>query len=324
MVPSPLPVEAAETLPGRPPLLCIVGPTASGKSALALTLAERWGAEIISLDASQVYQGMDIGTAKVSVEEQARVKHHLLDCVAPDESFTAADFCARAGPLIERLYEGGQRVILCGGTGFYLNALLYGLWDAPPADPTISAELGARRAREGAAALHRELAELDPESAARLHPNDGYRIERALGFFLTHQRSISAARASHQRRSRYPHLILGLDPPREVLNARIEQRVHEMIRAGLFEEVEGLQRSGYQASLKSMGAIGYRLALSHLEGAISQADFVEQTAAATRQYARRQRRYFNRQLSTHWLAPPVDDALLKESLISLWGLDGAP
>ena len=285
-------------------LVCVVGPTASGKSDLAVEVALRHHAEVISVDASQVYRGFDIGTGKISEEERQGVPHHLIDCNDPDERFDAGMFVERTDQLINEIWARGRRVVLCGGTGLYLKALIQGLCEAPTVQETIELELENRLEIEGSERLHAELALVDPKAAERIMPRDKQRITRALGVFLSHGIALSELQAQHQFASeRYQALIIGLDPDRQRLNERIALRVKQMWASGFIEEVKGLRDRGYQSVLRSMGAIGYRLALAALEGELSPAEAEEKMIFATRQYARRQRRYFDRQLPTTWIAP---------------------
>ena len=285
-------------------LLCLVGPTASGKSDLAVEVARRSNAEVISVDASQVYRGFDIGTGKISEEEMRGVPHHLIDCVDPDERFDAGVFVERVDQLINEIDGRGRKIVLCGGTGLYFKALIQGLCEAPTVHKSIESRIEERLRAEGVEALHSELAIVDPTAAEKIMPRDKQRIGRALGVFLSHGVPLSDLQAQHQfSAERYQALILGLDPPREVLNERIAQRVKMMWEGGFLDEVQHLQRHGFQSALRSMGAIGYRLALSALEGEITRTEAQEKMLYATRQYARRQRRYFDRQLPTVWIEP---------------------
>ena len=294
------------------PLLCIVGPTASGKSDLAVELALVYQAEIISLDASQVYKGFDIGTGKITKEEMRGVPHHLIDCVEPDERFDAGVFVQRTDELIKEIHARSKRVIICGGTGLYLKALLQGLCEAPSVHSEIEAQLEARLNQGEVEILHAELAKVDPQAAAKLMPRDRQRISRALGVYLSHGVVLSELQAQHQfAEERYPALIIGLDPPRERLNERIARRVQQMWTLGFLDEVKMLNAAGYQSALRSMGAIGYRLALAALEGEMTIAEAQEKMLYATRQYARRQRRYFDKQLPTQWVHPPSDEDQVK-------------
>ena len=281
-----------------------MGPTASGKSDLAVKVALQHQAEIISLDASQVYRGLDIGTGKITTAEMQGVPHHLIDCVAPDEHFDAGVFRERADHLIEDIHARDKRVIICGGTGLYLKALLQGLCAAPSVDQDIEAKLEERIAQGEVEILHTELAQVDPKAAARIMPRDKQRISRALGVYLSHGTILSELQAQHQfAEERYTALILGLDPPRELLNARIEERIELMWSQGFLEEVKSLKEAGYESALQSMGAIGYRFALQVLDEELSISGAQEKMLYATRQYARRQRRFFDKQLPTQWMIP---------------------
>lgn len=307
-------------------LLCVVGPTASGKSDLAIELALKYQAEIISLDASQVYRGFDIGTGKVTPEEMKGVPHHLIDCVEPDERFDAGVFVQKADQLIHEIQARSNKVIICGGTGLYLKALLQGLCEAPSVLPEIEAKLEARLDQGEAEILHTELAQVDPKAAAKIMPQDRQRISRALGVYLSHGIVLSELQAQHQfAEKRYPALILGLDPARERLNERIARRVKLMWDLGFLDEVKRLNDAGHQSALRSMGAIGYRLALSALEGEMTVAEAQEKMLYATRQYARRQRRYFNKQLPTQWIQPLAGEDKIKLEqvlpLVDAWWLE---
>lgn len=287
-------------------LLCIVGPTASGKSDLAVEVALRWDAEVISLDSSQIYRGFDIGTGKVTEAERRGVPHHLLSFVDPTERFNAGVYIQRADEVISDLQKRGKRVVLCGGTGLYLQLLLRGICAAPQVSAEIEASLEARLEREGVEALHAELDKVDPHLAQKLEMRDRQRILRALGVYLSVGRPLSALQEEHRfADERYPALILGLDPPRALLNERIARRVDAMWEAGFLEEVRGLRDAGYTHLLRSMGAIGYRLALATLEGELTETEAREKMLFATRQYAKRQRRFFNSQLETQWIEPPT-------------------
>jgi 3-phosphoshikimate 1-carboxyvinyltransferase len=301
-------------------LLCIVGPTASGKSALAVRLARRWDAEVISVDASQVYRGLNIGTAKITTAEMDGVTHHLIDCVSPDERFDVATFCERAEAVIASCRARGVKVILCGGTGLYFKALIYGLCQAPPISEAVRADLRDRIKRGEVESMYAELKSVDPLAASRIKSRDKQRIERALGVYLTTGTPLSEAQSEHGfEEARYETLILGVDPPRDLLNTRIAQRVEEMFTAGLELEVRDLQDRGYSEQLQSMSAIGYRLTSSLIEGELTQAEAQQRIIFATRQYARRQRRYFDRQLPTEWLSFPLDTDEVDRRVEALWG-----
>ncbi|WP_172965878.1 tRNA (adenosine(37)-N6)-dimethylallyltransferase MiaA [Achromobacter xylosoxidans] len=277
-----------------PPLvICLAGPTAAGKSASTLALAERWPLEIVNVDSATIYRGMDIGTAKPSPAEQAQVPQHLLDIRDPAQSYSAAEFRADALRLIDEIRARGRIPLLAGGTMMYYKALRDGLDDLPQADPALRAELEARAARDGWPALHAELARLDPVTAARLAPNDSQRIQRALEICRLSGQPMSALlgrqrAAAGDDDNRY--LTISLEPSeRAALHARIEQRFDAMLANGLLEEVRGLHaRADLHPGLPSVRCVGYRQMWAHLDGEISLEEAREQGIAATRQLAKRQ------------------------------------
>ena len=274
-------------------LLC--GPTASGKSDWALALAERWPVEIISVDSTQVYRGFDIGSAKPDKALRERVPHHLLDLRDPQETYSAGEFVADALAAIAAVRGRGALPVLVGGTMLYFNALVRGLARLPQADPKIRAAIDARAAMLGWPALHTELQGIDPEAAARIHPNDPQRIQRALELFELSGRTISA----WQRDTRPEHGLRwsrwALVPAdRAALHARIAARYAQMLDAGLLTEVQRLLAlPGLEARSPSMRAVGYRQLAAHLAGQCSLDAAVEQAVAATRQLAKRQLTWIN-------------------------------
>ncbi|WYX22494.1 tRNA (adenosine(37)-N6)-dimethylallyltransferase MiaA [Achromobacter xylosoxidans] len=274
-------------------VICLAGPTAAGKSASTLALAERWPLEIVNVDSATIYRGMDIGTAKPSPAEQAQVPQHLLDIRDPAQSYSAAEFRADALRLIDEIRARGRIPLLAGGTMMYYKALRDGLDDLPQADPSLRAELEARAARDGWPALHAELARLDPVTAARLAPNDSQRIQRALEICQLSGQPMSALlgrqrAATGDDDNRY--LTISLEPSeRAALHARIEQRFDAMLANGLLEEVRGLHaRADLHPGLPSVRCVGYRQMWAHLDGEISLEEAREQGIAATRQLAKRQ------------------------------------
>ncbi|WP_054501835.1 tRNA (adenosine(37)-N6)-dimethylallyltransferase MiaA [Achromobacter dolens] len=277
-----------------PPLvICLAGPTAAGKSASTLALAERWPLEIINVDSATIYRGMDIGTAKPSPTEQAQVPQHLLDIRDPAQSYSAAEFRADALRLIDAIRARGRIPLLAGGTMMYYKALRDGLDDLPQADPALRAELEARAARDGWPALHAELARLDPVTAARLAPNDSQRIQRALEICRLSGQPMSALLGRQRAAAAgddHRYLTISLEPSaRAALHARIEQRFDAMLASGLLEEVRGLHaRADLHPGLPSVRCVGYRQMWAHLDGEISLEEAREQGIAATRQLAKRQ------------------------------------
>nr|HEX4319189.1 tRNA (adenosine(37)-N6)-dimethylallyltransferase MiaA [Kofleriaceae bacterium] len=310
----------APTAP-RPKLLVVVGPTGAGKTRLAIALAARVSGEIVSADSQQVYVGMDIGTGKASAEERARVPHHLLDVVRPDEDMTAARFVDLADAAIARLAASATPIIIAGGTGLYVRALLLGLFDGPPASPELRAEL----ARRPPADLHAELVRIDPPSAAKIDPNDAKRIVRALEVFHLTGEPISVHQARHDHRAatpRYEARFVGLAPPRDALYAGIDRRVDSMIEAGLEAEVAALRAAGYTPPLRSQQAIGYSefhdLAANIIDrGVVDRARAIELIKRNSRHYARRQLSWYRNDATITWHPSPdaVDLADLAAFLV---------
>jgi tRNA dimethylallyltransferase len=269
----------------------LLGPTASGKTAVALALAERIPAEVVSVDSAQVYRGMDIGTAKPDRATLARVPHHLVDIVDPTEAYSAGRFRADAERAIAAIDARGRLPIVAGGTMLYFRALMGGLAELPAAQPALRAEIEERAARLGWPRLHAELARLDPASAARIEPTDGQRIQRALEVHRHTGRPLSEHHASAA--AAIPDvdaLAIALEPSeRAVLHARIAERFRAMLAAGLVEELEGLRaRFALEAGMPSMRTVGYRQAWDTLEGAAPRATLEARGIAATRQLAKRQ------------------------------------
>lgn len=277
-------------MPSHPPAIVLMGPTASGKTALAVSLVERFPLEIISVDSALVYRGMDIGTAKPAAATLARAPHHLLDIRDPTEAYSAAAFCDDARRLMADIVARGRVPLLVGGTMLYFRALLQGLDDLPRADAALRKQLEAEAAKRGWPALHAELAGIDPETAARLAPNDSQRIARALEIFRLTGTPMSALLDRAQSELPYRVLQLALIPSdRAVLHQRIADRFDAMLADGLVDEVKALRRRyALKPDLPSMRAVGYRQAWACLEGEIDLREFREQGIAATRQLAKRQ------------------------------------
>jgi tRNA dimethylallyltransferase len=284
-------------------VVVVVGPTASGKSELAMRVAAAAGAEIVSADSQQVYRGMDIGTNKPTAAERARVPHHLIDVLDPDEQMTAARWAERADEAIAGAAARGHGAVVCGGTGLYVRALLYGLFDGPPADAALRARL------EAEPELHAKLAAVDPVAAARLDPNDRVRLIRALEVFELTGEPISAHQQRHSVKTappRYQARVIGLAPPRPELGARIDARVDQMIAAGLEQEVRALLDRGYAPTLRSLGAIGYREMCAYVLGKLTRDEAIAKMKSATRRYARRQLGWFRAEPGVMWYASATD------------------
>ena len=276
--------------PSHPPAIFLMGPTASGKTALAVSLLERFPLEIISVDSALVYRGMDIGSAKPDAATLARAPHHLLDIRDPTEAYSAAAFCDDAKRLMADIVVRGRVPLLVGGTMLYFRALLQGLDDLPRADPALRKKLEAEAAARGWPALHAELAQVDPVTAARLAPNDSQRIGRALEIFWLTGTPMAALLDRAQTELPYRVLQLALIPSdRAVLHQRIAARFDAMLAEGLIDEVERLRRDYVlNPDLPAMRAVGYRQAWAYLDGHIDLKALREQGIAATRQLAKRQ------------------------------------
>jgi tRNA dimethylallyltransferase len=287
------------------PLVVVVGPTAAGKSDLAVEIAAALDAEVISADSVQVYRGFDIGTGKLSTAEMQGVPHHLMDVVDPDEPFSAAHFVELADEAAAGIAARGRRVVVAGGTGLYVRALVRGLFQAPPASEEIRRRHREEAADLGVPALHRRLAAEDPEAADRIHENDLVRISRALEVLEQTGRTISDLQREHRELPpRYPAaLMLGLAPDRPTLRDRIERRVHAMMEAGWLEETRALMARGY-GEARPMGSLGYRQLSAHLRGELDLAEAVRQTVRDTRRFARRQLTWFKEEPGISWIQRP--------------------
>ncbi|MDH4331534.1 MAG: tRNA (adenosine(37)-N6)-dimethylallyltransferase MiaA [Desulfobulbaceae bacterium] len=295
--------SAIET-PLPEPVLVLIGPTAVGKTALSLALAERFSCEIVGLDSMQIYRYMDIGTAKATVEERARVPHHLLDVVDPDEEYHVARYVADATEACRRIIARGNRPLLVGGTGLYLKGLLEGLFEIPSVPEAVRAGLNQRLAEEGRAVLFAELSGCDPETAGRIHPNDTHRLLRALEIF----QATGKAWSEHLREQKVQPALgnvlqLGLRCERDLLYERINLRVEQMVSEGVLAEVEKLLAMGYDPGLKSMQSIGYRHMLQFLQGEWDWEETLFLLARDTRRYAKRQMTWFGNDPDIRWFAP---------------------
>jgi tRNA dimethylallyltransferase len=288
----------------RPRLVVLSGPTGSGKSGLAIELASLFGAEILSADSMQVYRGMDIGTAKLPVSERKGIPHHLIDIVDPDQEFNAALFCSRALPIIEASHREGIPIIVVGGTGLYVKALLGGLFECPPSQRELRQDLWRECGRRGSGYLYEQLCRVDSRAAERIHPMDAMRIIRALEVVSVTGRTFSELTEEHgfsERRFSILHLCLSLE--RELLYERINTRVLSMIEAGLVGEVEGLLAMGYGPELKPMKAIGYRHIIGYLKGEWDLDEAIRLMQRDTRRYAKRQITWFRADPEVVWMNP---------------------
>ena len=272
-----------------PTAYILLGPTASGKSPLAMQLAAKLPIEIVSVDSGQVYRGMDIGTAKPSAAERERVPHHLIDLVEPTGSYSAARFRADAIRAVETIFSKNKIPLLVGGTMLYYRALASGLDALPSADPAIRAELDEKAARLGWPALHAELARIDPAAALRITPNDAQRIRRALDVWRLTGKPLSTLHGKSREALPFKLQAFSIIPDRADLHRRIAQRLDAMLEAGLVDEVKSLRKKyRLTADLPSMRAVGYRQAWNFLEGSVDKTEMRNQAIAATRQLAKRQ------------------------------------
>ena len=293
----------------KPFLTVIAGPTASGKTAIAIELARRHGGEIVSADSQQVYRSFDIGTAKPSTEELAAVPHHLISVVEPLEPFSAAEYQRRADAAVADITSRGKPVFVVGGTGMYLRILLHGLVEAPGADPELRAELEALAAAEGREAVHRMLAGVDPETAAKLPPRDLVRTIRALEIHKQTGKPASEFRREHAfTEDRYPFRMYVLSPPREALYRTIDARTAAMFQRGLVDEVRELIARGY-ADAAPMRSVGYVQAKAVVDGRLSLDEAIEQAAQETRRYAKRQLTWFRKEAGALFVEPPYEALL---------------
>jgi tRNA dimethylallyltransferase len=300
-------------------VIAVVGPTGSGKSALAVEVARAFDGEILSCDALQVYRGLDIGTSKPTAAERGGIPHHLLDVVPPDEEFSAAQYVALAAPVIFDIAARGRLPVIVGGTGLYLRALRSGLFQGPGRSTAIRERLSRIADRRGSGGLHRILSRWDPASAARIHPNDRVRLVRGIEVFLASGRPMSEL--MRERKSpleRFRDILIGLRPSREHLAQRITDRVDAMYSRGLVGEVRRLE-ADHGAGIPAFKAIGYREALLLLAGEIDSSRAKELTVRATTQYAKRQMTWFRREPGVTWFDGAGDDAEIQAKVLEYVG-----
>jgi len=286
----------------------IVGPTASGKTALAIELARRLPLEVVSCDSQAVYRGMDVGTAKPTAAERAEVPHHVVDVAEVGEDFSVARYMELADAAIAEIHARGRLPLVVGGTGLYLRSLLYGIVDAPPKDETLRRRLEEEARREGGAALHARLGRVDPEAAARIPTGDLVRIVRALEVWELTGKPLSQFHREHRRRPRYRALVFGVTPPREELYRRVNERAVRMFEEGLLEETRALAAlPGARRQLER--CIGYGEALEFLEGKATRKEALARMQREQRRYAKRQLTWF-RKMEVRWLPwpPNVEEA----------------
>lgn len=288
----------------RPKLIVICGPTATGKTSAAIEIAREFNGEVIGADSMQIYKYMEIGTAKPTPEERAAAPHHLIDFVAPDEPFDAARYVELADKKIAELTATGRVPIVAGGTGLYIKALIHGIFESPAVDPAVRERLRAEADNLGPQTLHERLRDRDPESAGRLHPNDTYRILRALEVFESTGKPLAEHHSEHQfAEERYRAFHIGLFMERKALYDRINRRADAMIDAGLEAEVRSLLDRGYSPDLKAMQSIGYRHMADLIAGRIDRDEMVRTLKRDTRRYAKRQYTWFNAAPDIRWTSP---------------------
>ena len=310
-------------------LFLIVGPTASGKTAVSIEIAKRMNAEIISADSIQVYRGMDIGSAKPTMEERAGIPHHMLSIVAPDEpQFSVARFRELADQCIADIAARGKRPLVVGGTGLYINALIYPLSFADaPADPAVREKYTALETEQPGSA-HRLLQTVDPVSAERLHPNDKKRVIRALEVYELTGKPISESGAGFsaldEEKLPYHPKIAGLTWPRDQLYARIEQRVDDMMQQGLLDEVKALCAEGYSPELPAMQGLGYKQLVHYLNGACTLPEAIDAIKRETRRFAKRQITWFKRDPRIQWydVASYPDVTALADAIMAQFSEEG--
>jgi tRNA dimethylallyltransferase len=294
-------------------LVAVVGPTGAGKSELALRIAGDFDGEVVNCDSLQVYRHLDIGTAKLLPGERRGIPHHLLDILNPDQVFTAGEYARAARPVVEEIAGRGRLPVVVGGTGFYLRALLEGLFPGPTRNETLRRRLARREAwRPGW--LHRMLVRFDPASAARIHPGDVQKLIRAVEVLLATRRPLSSWFADGRDALQgFRVLKLGLDPPRAALYERLDERCARMFDAGLVEEVRGILALGYPKESKALEAHGYRQAVQVIAGDLDLAEALYHARRNTRRYAKRQLTWFRRDPEVRWLRGFGGDAPVQES-----------
>nr|HID59762.1 tRNA (adenosine(37)-N6)-dimethylallyltransferase MiaA [Desulfobacterales bacterium] len=296
-------------------LVVIVGPTAVGKTELAFRLAKRIGAEIVSADSRQIYRYMDIGTAKPTPEQRKAVKHHFIDIVNPDERYTAGDYGQQARSVIRDLFCQNQFPVVVGGSGFYIRALLDGLFHGPRSDPKVKEGLIEKVKRLGSNRLHQELMRIDSEAAGRIHPNDIQRIVRALEVYQLTGKPISRLqRESPQGMFEFEPIIIGLTMERTCLYQRIDKRVDDMISKGLIEEVKKLEEMGYGRDLNSLNTVGYKEIFPLLDGEARLEETVDRIKKNSRRYAKRQLTWFRRDPRIKWTQVRDQNLVVEEIL----------
>ncbi len=298
-------------------LVAVAGPTGSGKSELALAIAEAFSGEVVNCDSIQIYRHFDIGAAKLPPPARRGIPHHLLDIAEPDEIFSAGEYIRRARPILADIARRGRLPVVAGGTGFYLRALLDGLSPGPTRDETLRSRLAAReRARPGC--LHRLLTRLDPDSARRIHPRDIRRTTRALEIRLLARRPAAElfASAGVEPLPDFRTLKVGLNPPRAALFERIDRRCLRMVESGLIDEVRHILELGFPPDVKPFESVGYRQALQAVQGTLTHQEVVYYAQRDTRQYAKRQMTWFRKEKDLEWFSGFGDEEATQSRVLA--------
>jgi len=295
----------------NPFAIILVGPTGVGKTAIALELAKHVSAEIVSADSRQVYRYMDIGTAKPTLAGRAVAPHHFIDICNLDQVYSAGEFGERARVVIAEIFVKRKWPLVVGGSGLYLRALLEGFFEAKASNRKIQEELKRRAREEGSLALHAELAEVDPASAARLHPNDAHRIVRALEIFYISGKTASELSQHQSEPAKFPHRLIGLNMSRAELYQRLNRRVDKMLEAGLVEECNLLLEMGYLPELNALQSVGYQEVFQYLCNEISYPAMVDLIKQHTRNYAKRQMTWFRKMTGIRWFDIRIEDSVEK-------------
>jgi tRNA dimethylallyltransferase len=298
----------------KPKIVAIVGPTASGKTALGIALAKKFDGEIVSADSRQIYRGMDIGTAKPTIAERRAIPHHLIDIKNPDEEYTVADYKTDAIAALDDIITRGKLPIIVGGTGLYIKTVLENL-DIPKteAHPELRAQIESEIARDGLAATFKKLVELDPEAASVVDPKNSRRVVRALEVAIATGTPFTSQRKKNE--PLFETLVLGLNPPMELLRERIDKRVDAMMRDGLIEEIKVLTKK-YGQSPSAFDAIGYRETIAHLNGTLSQDEAMAVIKMNTWHYTKRQMTWFKKDKAVHWIESEKEAVSLIEKFLS--------
>lgn len=295
----------------KPLVVAIVGPTAAGKTSAAMRLCDDLPFEIVSADSMLVYRKMDIGTAKPTQEELEKYPHHCINLVDPDEDFTAGDFVREALAAMERVYEKGLFPLIVGGSGFYVKALGQGMYPVPDIPDTIRQELHQQKKEEGLGPLYGELQRMDPESADKIHPNDGYRILRALEVFRATGKTLSSFREiPEENKPPFDLFRICLNCERKKIHENIETRTDQMLEGGFVEEVRELLKD-YSPDLKSMQSVGYMQMCEHLNGELTLDEARQSMNSETKRLAKQQLTWFRKDTDLHWLEPRDRDGILK-------------